>query len=132
MSDEHGRDKTPLVEIGIAIVGACLLLAMVGYLVLDAWQTEAASPPDIVMESGAFGRQSAGWRVEVKVANRGDEPAEALELRAELTLDDGEVEEAALTIDYLPPHAEADAAFLFKKDPRGGELRLRAVGYLEP
>ena len=132
MSDGGAREPTPLVELVVGGIGALLLLFMLGYLARETFETEANEPVDLVLEEGTFSEQTDGWRVPVRVRNAGDEPAEAAELRAELTLADGEVEEAALTIDFLAPHGEVEAAFLFEKDPNGGELRLRAVGYLEP
>ena len=135
MSDEgadDGREKTPWVELAIGGCGALLLASMAGYLLLDAFGGGAERPADIDLESGEFARQGDGWRAPVRVRNLGDRPAEAVELRAELELASGEVEEAALTVAFLPPRGEVEAAFLFEEDPNGGELRLRAVGYLVP
>ena len=49
-----------------------------------------------------------------------------------LELASGEVEEAALVLDFLAPRGSVEAAFLFDQDPNGAELRLSAVGYLVP
>lgn len=131
MSGRGERDRTPWLELAIGGVGALLLVLMAGYLLLDAFRGGEA-PADIVLErEGAFVEQSAGWRVPVRVRNLGDRPAEAVELRAELSVAGGE-ETAALTLDFLPPRGAVEAAFMFERDPRDGELRLRTVGYLQP
>lgn len=132
MSDGRDRGKTPWLELAIGGIGALVLVLMVGYLLYDAFDAGGEKPVDIVLEQGAFAEQSAGWRVPILVRNVGDRPAAAVELRAELELASGEVEEAALTLDFLPPRGSVEAAFLFKRNPNGGELRLRAVGYLRP
>ena len=135
MSDggaDQGREKTPWVELAIGGCGALLLASMAGYLLLDAFGGDAERPADIDLEAGEFARQGERWRAPVRVRNLGDRPAEAVELRAELELAGGGIEEAALTVAFLPPKGEVRGAFLFEEDPSGGELRLRAVGYLEP
>ena len=126
------REKTPWLELAIGGFGALVLVLMVGFLVHDAFGTGEDAPVDIALERGEFAEQGTGWRVPVLVRNLGDRPAEAVELRAELELPDGEVEEAALVLDFLPSRGSVEAAFLFGQDPNGGELRLRAVGYLRP
>ncbi|MCB1884660.1 MAG: hypothetical protein KDG89_11825 [Geminicoccaceae bacterium] len=131
MSGETPK-KTPILEYAVGGAGALLVAFMIGYLLVEAFVNDGGGPADIVLTQGAFHRQASGWRVPVTVENRGDRPAEAVELRAELTLEGGEVEAAALTIDYLPPHGEVEGAFFFQKDPNGGGLKLRAVGYLVP
>lgn len=131
MSAGEDRQKTPWLELAIGGLGALVLAAMVAYLVRDAFD-DAGAPAEIVLERGEFADLGGSWRVPVLVRNVGDLPAEAVELRAELVLPDGEVEEAALTLAFLPAHGSAEAAFLFARDPAGGELGLRAVGYLRP
>ena len=131
MSDER-EEKTPWLELAIGGFGALVLASMLGFLVHDAFGAGEDAPVDIALESGEFTELGAGWRVPVLVRNLGDRPAEAVELRAELELASGEVEEAALVLDFLAPRGSVEAAFLFERDPGGGELRLRAVGYLRP
>ena len=132
MSDEREREKTPWLELAIGGLGALVLALMLGFLVHDAFGDGEDAPVDIALERGEFAELDAGWRVPVTVRNLGDRPAEAVELRAELELPSGEVEEAALVLDFLAPRGSVEAAFLFDQDPDGAELRLRAVGYLVP
>ena len=131
MSGPKASGKTPILEYAVGGAGALLTALMIGYLLVQAF-AGGDRPADIVLKAGAFERLTAGWRAPVTVSNRGDRPAEAIELRAELTLQGGEVEAAALTIDFLPPHGEVEGAFLFERDPNGGALKLRTVGYLVP
>ncbi len=132
MSGGRERGKTPWLELAIGGSGALIVLSMVGYLLYDAVGRGGEKPVDIVLEQGPFVEQTAGWRASVVVHNLGDRPAEAVELRAELQTGDGEVEEATLTLAFLPPRGSVEGAFLFEGDPNGGDLRLLAVGYLDP
>ena len=92
MSDERGRERTPWLELAIGGAGALVLASMAGYLLHDAFGGGEERPADIALEPGEFARQSAGWRAPILVRNLGDRPAEAVELRAELELESGEIE----------------------------------------
>lgn len=133
MSEGGGeRGRTPWLEIAIGGAGALVLLLMVGYLLHDAFGGGDERPVDIVLERGEATERSGAWHLPVRVRNLGDRPAEAVGLRAELALPGGAFEEAALTLSFLPPRGTIDAAFLFERDPDGGELRLRVTGYVAP
>lgn len=132
MSEERERGKTPWLELAIGGIGALLLTLMAGYLLLDAFGKGEERSVEIVLERGESVAQTDGWRVPVRVRNLGDRPAKAVGLRAELELADGEIEEGALVVDFLPPRGTVEAVFQFERNPDGGELRLRAVGYVEP
>lgn len=132
MSGRHGRAKAPWLELVIAVGGAFTLALMAGYLLRDAFDGSADRPPDIVLERGEPVAQSTGWHVPFRVRNLGDRPAEAVELRAELKLAGGSREEAALTLDFLPPRGTVEGAFLFTRDPDGKTLRVWSAGYLVP
>ena len=127
-----GAGKTPWLELAIGGCGALLIALMAGHLLLDAFGGAEERPVGIGLEPGELVERGGAWHAPVRVSNLGDRPAAAVELRATLELPSGEVEEAALSVDFLPPRGRVEGAFLFERNPNAGRLSMRAVGYLEP
>jgi uncharacterized protein (TIGR02588 family) len=123
--------QIPLFEWVVAGVGALLVTATVGYLIVQAlWRDEV--PPDVQVIALRVLALEHNHLVEFRAVNQGGEPAAELLIEGELIGPDGPVETAEATLDYLPPASHRDGGLFFSRDPRAFELRLRAKGYAEP
>lgn len=136
-SDARGDEDRPAaagtstLEWGVAGLGAVLLLAVVGYLGIQALN-DRSGPPAITLTAAPPVRAGDGWVVEVTVRNEGFTTAAELEIEGTLTEGERVVEEAGATLDYVPKQSEEEAGLVFSEDPGRYQLELRARGYAEP
>ena len=124
---------TPVIERGLGLGGAALVLAVAGYLLTAAWDGEGQGTPAITVElAPARALAAAGWVVPFRAVNQGNAPASGLRLEAELALPDGGTERSEVVVDYLASGAEQEGGFFFARDPGSGRLAARPLGYVRP
>jgi len=90
------------------------------------------SPPDVKLTVESMEPLRNGFLVKVRAENEGGEPAARVSVKAELMQAAEVLEESETQFEYLPPHSSRDAGVFFTRDPRAGEVRLKARGYEEP
>jgi uncharacterized protein (TIGR02588 family) len=112
-------------------VGLVLVLGAVGFIAYNALTTDP-SVPAVTVEHVSTERTPGGFVVEFRARNAG--PSTAASLTISGTLYDGstEIETSEVMLDYLPPRGERHGGLIFQTDPTGHELRLKAVGYVDP
>ncbi len=112
---------------------ALAILAVVIGLVLYDWFTSKEQPPslEIVQDTSAIYPAQGKFYVPFTVTNTGGDTAESVQVLAELRIK-GEVEEGEQQIDFLAGDETEAGAFVFSRDPRQGELILRAASYKLP
>lgn len=107
-------------SLGLLIVGAAFGLTLIQAL------NGTNRPPDLSLTAGEARRTPAGWVIEVKASNRGDETAAGVLVEGRLG-----AETATAELDYVPALGEARASLRFDGDPRR-ELELAVLGWSEP
>jgi uncharacterized protein (TIGR02588 family) len=120
----------PVLERGVAAVGAVIILCALGVLARDALQPH--SPPALTARLVAVRPVPAGFRAEVEVVNSGRAAAAAVDLEGVLTPPSGPPETATASLDYVPGDAGETAMLQFRGDPRAGALELTVRGWSEP
>ena len=120
-------------EWGVAALGLVLLLAVMAYLLVDAF-TASTAPPDPVLAVEAVDRlDGGGFLVRIRVQNRGQRTAAKLRVAGTLaTSQGGKVEEAECEFDYVPAQSVRHGGLFFRSDPNRLQLQLQARGYIEP
>lgn len=126
--EQSAREGTPLAEWVIGAIGALLFVAMMIVLGHDAIAGRD-DPADVVIEVRSIDRGEGGWRVRARARNVGGTTAETLVVRGTLRGPDGDEEQSSAQIDYLPPRSWRAVVLVFDRDPRAGDLDLRASGY---
>ncbi|MBC7767365.1 MAG: TIGR02588 family protein [Phycisphaerales bacterium] len=127
MAERKSRaPNTPLIEWIVGGFGALVFAAMVAVLTANAL-TDPGGLPSIVTSVERIEAVEGGYAVAFTARNEGDTTAAMVEITAEAG---GETHSA--TIDYLPPRSQRRGGVFFERDPRGGELKLRAEGYQDP
>ena len=112
--------------ISLALVAG--VLGAVGYL----WMRDRTqSPPVLAIETQIELRQDK-YYVPFVVTNTGGETAEAVQIIAELRVNGVLVEWGDQQIDFLSNEEEAEGAFVFTRDPSGGDLTVRVASYKLP
>ncbi|MBD2441602.1 TIGR02588 family protein [Nostoc sp. FACHB-110] len=112
---------------------ASLILAMIVGLVVYTWYTEDNRPPVITVINKEKIREIDGqFYVLFEVINQGGETAESVQVTAELTIDGKVAETGEQYIDFLSSGEQEEGAFVFKKNPRQGELIIRVASYKLP
>lgn len=111
------------------VAGACalLILGAIGFLLLRA--ARPATLPDLVAVVDTVTARDAGWTVRIRVENRGDRAAAAVEVEGRLGRGG---EESGFTLDLIAGHSAGHGALLFTADPRTGPIVLRVRGYADP
>ena len=122
--------EIPITEWIIGALGALLTLAAIAYLVHEAWRGDR-SPPEIAVSVSAIESIRTGYRVRLQARNEGGEAAARVRVEGRLT-SGGESETVETELDYLPAHSERTAGLFFRRDPREGQLELRATSYEDP
>jgi uncharacterized protein (TIGR02588 family) len=130
-SNKAGRTEIPALEWLLGSIGALMVAGAIGFL---AWSGSATgdSPPDIRVEVERILQQRNGWLVLVRAFNEGGSAAAEVTVGGELTTPDGMAEAAELRLDYLPSRSDRQGGLFFTRDPRGHDLKFRALGYAEP
>jgi uncharacterized protein (TIGR02588 family) len=112
-------------------VSCVLVVAVLGYVAVDAWTMEDA-PPDLVVTVGKPHPANGGWRVPITVENRGEETAEEVRVGVDLR-QGGEVREhSEFFLSYVPRHSRREGWVTFRHEPASAELDARPLGYAKP
>ncbi|ARV61555.1 TIGR02588 family protein [Nostocales cyanobacterium HT-58-2] len=112
---------------------ASFILAGVVSLVGYTWLNEKHQPPILSVSNPKTIREVDGqFYIPFEVVNTGGETAESIQIMAELRMN-GEVEETGdLQIDFLSGGEKEEGAFVFRHDPRQGQLTIRVTSYKLP
>lgn len=112
-------------------VAALIVITLVG-LVIFSWVTQSKQPPILSIRSETVREAQGQFYVPYSVTNDGGETAESVQVIGELKIN-GEVAEAGeQQIDFLSGGETEEGAFVFRQDPRRGDLSLRVASYSLP
>lgn len=117
--------RRPVLEWVTAGFGLLVVLAALGQILSEAL-SGPDGPPDLSLTAGAARQTAAGWVIEVRAFNDGDETAAGVKIEGRL----GQ-ETATAELDYVPAHGEALASMRFDGDPRDA-VELTLQGWREP
>lgn len=113
---------------GISIL---LVLMLLGFIFHRA-TIENDFPPIISVHQERVVAANQAFVVEFTAKNTGGSTAKSLEIEGVLTSGGKELEKSAVTIDFVPSHAERRAGLIFSHDPRQYQLDIRPKGFDRP
>jgi uncharacterized protein (TIGR02588 family) len=122
---------TPLLEWLVGGLGAVLVGGAIAFLVYHSLVRDQ-TPPDIRLIAERVLDLGNGYLVQFRAFNEGRSAAAEVTIEGELVAPDGTREVGEAVLDYLAPRSDREGGLLFTRDPRAGELRLRAKGYARP
>lgn len=128
---DNPGEAPPLWERVVAALGLLLVLATLGFLLYEGiWGGQA--PPDVNVEPQGIFESGESYLVEFKARNDGDQTAANVRITGVLVRDGQVLEQAEVTMDYVPAGSMQAGGLYFRNDPRRGELTLGASGYQVP
>lgn len=130
--DDRDEGAPPLAEWIAAAIGLLLVLGCAGILAWHALRGEDGPPDPVLQVEHIEAMSSGGFLVRLQVRNAGSQAATDLHIAGELRGAGADVERSQARIDHLPAGASREAGLYFTRDPRLGELALRAQGYQAP
>jgi uncharacterized protein (TIGR02588 family) len=125
------RTRTSTLEWIAAAVGLALLLAVLGVIGRQAVLGQSSQPPAITVAPSTIVALRNGYLVEFDAFNQASGTAAAVTIEGVLK-DDAGSETAMATLDYVAGQGSTQGGLFFTRDPRRGQLRLRALGYQHP
>ncbi|KQY20030.1 TIGR02588 family protein [Rhizobium sp. Root482] len=123
--------KAHWIEWTTGLICALLVTAMILLIAYHA-VTGSDGKPDIAAIVLRQESASGGYQVFFEVENKGMRTAAAVPVIARLMEGEKVVEIHEVTFDYVPAQSSATGAFLFKANPSGYRLEIRAAGYIDP
>lgn len=108
----------PLLQWGMALLGAVITLTAIAIVVWEALQPTA--PPALSARIVAVDVTAAGQVATVRVQNDGDDTAAAVDIEGVL----GD-QTATASLDYVPGHGHAKAYLRFDADPRAAAVSVK-------
>jgi uncharacterized protein (TIGR02588 family) len=113
------------------IAGAVLALGTIGIILWDGIAGRDTAP-FVVVEAQSVTERDGGFVLVVQASNRGGRTAAGVVVEGELR-DGGQViATGETTFDYVPGRSSREGGLFFAQDPRSFDLRLRALGYIDP
>ena len=107
------------------------LIVCVTLLLLYQTVTGGNEPASLVTTVGKAVETAGSYGVPIDVRNTGDVTAEDVRLRATLEFDRA-TETGEALLPYVPYRSSRRVWITFSRDPRGGTLTVRVLGYREP
>jgi len=127
----HSRPKSQAVEWILAAVSGLLVLGAIVFLVVEAL-ADVNGQPLLSVEVETVEAVGPGYRVAFTVRNTGEATAASVMVAGTLTASGQPDQRSEVTLDYVPAQSENHGGLFFERDPRGGDLHLRVLGYQEP
>jgi uncharacterized protein (TIGR02588 family) len=133
MSDEREERPPRTTAEWWTFAASVVLVGVVAGLIVLSWVTGPPGPA--LLEAGQSGpvvRTGSAYRVPFEVRNAGGEPANNVQVVAELVIDgtlEGEGEQSVM---FLSAGESETGAFLFPADPSLGVVTISVASYSEP
>jgi uncharacterized protein (TIGR02588 family) len=132
MNQTSQRPKRSLAEWVTFSIATLILTVIVG-LVCYTWVNDKHEPPILSVTNKQKIREVDGqFYVPFEIINNGGETAESVQIMAELKINNEVIETGEQQIDFLSTSEKEEGAFIFKTDPRKGQLTLRVASYKSP
>jgi uncharacterized protein (TIGR02588 family) len=132
MNQTEQRRKRSLAEWVTFSVATLILTVIVG-LVCYTWVNDKHQPPILSVTNKQKIREVNGqFYVPFEIINTGGETAESVQIMAELKINNSVIETGEQQIDFLSTSEKEEGAFIFKTDPRKGQLTVRVASYKSP
>jgi uncharacterized protein (TIGR02588 family) len=114
-------------------ISSTIVLALVGAL-LYLQLTQSDRPALITAQAMQDEVQQEGdvYYVPVEIANHGGKAGEDVVVRLAIAYPDGQSQVGQLAIGFLAAGETAQGMLAVARDPRDAEIRIEAIGYLEP
>ncbi|MBD3882714.1 TIGR02588 family protein [Phormidium tenue FACHB-886] len=112
-------------------IAALIVVSLVG-LVIFSWVTQSKQPPILSIRSEAVREAQGQFYIPYSVTNDGGETAESVQVLGELEINGKVAEAGEQQIDFLSGGETEEGAFIFRQDPRKGNLTLRVASYSLP
>lgn len=113
------------------ITSAILIAGLLGWVGSEAF-TREATPPDLAVTVLTTEKAAAGNRITFDIYNTGNTTAAAVTVIGRLLEGDRTIEENHVVFDYVAAESKSTGAILFKNDPAGRQVDVRAAGYTDP
>ena len=133
MSATNAKEPKNWLEWIVFAIGCVLVLGAIGALGYQTWIAAPPKPPTIEVILGQAEAHAGHYAIPVRVANRGDETAEAVLVQVTLEMSDGKSEKSEFQIQFLPRNASREGWVIFETDPATAKkIRARPLGYAKP
>ncbi len=126
------RDRTAPLEWLAAGLGLILTVAMLGIVGWQASLEPDVRLPEIMVEVRDGTARGPIHVVSIIARNRSPATAANVVIEGALLKDGSVVERAQTTFDYVPGNSSRSGGLFFIADPSTHDLRLRALGYVDP
>ena len=126
---KRDASKPDALELIVTWISGVLFLALVGFLLWDAFQP--SNPPSFETTIEAQEQRGSHAYVTVAVRNLGDEAARSVEVRVTPGSGDAAAE-AHFTLDWLPGRSTRRGVAVLSQPFDRGRLRAEVVGYAKP
>jgi uncharacterized protein (TIGR02588 family) len=127
---ENKGDDMPALAWAVAALGAILVAGALGFMLYKAFAGDD-SPPQFEIDVESIAASGDDYLVQIRVANVGGLAAAAVVIEGILTTADGD-ETSTITLDYVPSKSHRHAGLYFSQDPQQRDLKIRALGYVQP
>ncbi|MGI8501959.1 MAG: TIGR02588 family protein [Hassallia sp.] len=132
MNQTEQRPKRSLAEWLTFSIATLILTVIIG-LVCYTWVNDKNEPPILSVTNKQKIREVNGqFYVPFEIINNGGETAESVQIIAELKINSEIIETGEQQIDFLSSSEKEEGAFVFRTDPRKGQLTLRVASYKSP
>jgi uncharacterized protein (TIGR02588 family) len=126
------RQRTTFAEWVTFLISLAAVALIVG-LVLHSWITQSDEPPILQLTGTTEIREVQGqFYVPFTVENIGGETAESVQVLGEVEQNGQVVETGEQQIDFLSANEKQEGAFIFTRDPRQGNFKVRVGSYKLP
>lgn len=129
-SNGQSSPRAKLIEWILAAVSAAVVLALLGFLVMEA-VTKTGSQPDIGLTLVEVRELNGRFFADVDVENSGHAAAADLVISA-IAGPPGQALAAHAILDYAPPESTASITLGFARPVSAGSIELTVSGYREP
>ena len=125
------RKPTPVLEWILGLCGSALLIAGLGYLVLQELHQQDTVGA-VLIQTNRVGELDEGYVVQFTAHNTGSQTLAGVQISARVYDGTTELESVRASIDHLPGESRRGGGIYLQHDPRRYRLELRAEGFQEP
>lgn len=112
---------------------ALCIVSVIAALIVYVWVSDRDRPAVLDLQQTEPIRETDGkFYIPFELANSGGETVESVQVIAELQMSGEVVESGDLQFDFLSQGEKESGVFIFKRNPREGQLVLRVSSYKIP